>query len=215
MRVVILLAVCCVLLPRVSVSAAELETRELVTEVVKTAGGEDKLLKIFRFRERLLITETPAAPVAKDEKGNRTSVVQVSGDWWIGNAKRDKDKVRVLCWAWSLRILLDPKSKVQSIPDIAVADKPAFGLRVTESVKEPIDLFFDKETRRLVAIDYSDTRHVFSEWTKTENGLEYPSHVVGFRFANREAGTLNDKQWYQTDLLELTPLEALPIELQQ
>ncbi len=213
MRVVFLLALCCASFPSISVLAADPD--ELVKQAVKAAGGEDKLLKLFRFRERILITETPAAAVAKDEKGNRTSVVQVSGDWWIGTAKRDKDKVRVLCWAWSLRILLDPKSKIQTIPDVAVADKPAFGLRVTESVKEPIDLFFDKETKRLVAIDYTDTRHVFSEWKKTEEGHEYPSHVAGFRFADRKTGTIKDKQWYQTDILELTPLKELPIELKR
>jgi hypothetical protein len=198
-----------------SVLASESDPQELVNQVVKAAGGEDKLLKLFRFRERVLITGTPAAPVAKDENGNRTSVVQVSGDWWIGTAKRDKDKVRVLCWAWSLRILLDPKSKIQTVPDIAVGTEPAFGLQVTESVKEPIDLFFDKETKRLVAIDYTDTRHVFSEWKKTEEGHEYPSHVAGFRFADRKAGTLKDKQWYQTDILELTPLKELPIEMKR
>ena len=189
--------------------------KKLVEEVVATAGGEEKLLKLFRFRERVLITSTPAAPVTADEKENRTSVVQVSGNWWIGTAKRDKDKVRVLCWTWSLRILLDPKSKIQTVPDINVSDKPAFGLRVTESVKEPIDLFFDKESKRLVAIDYTDTRHLFSEWKKTAEGHQYPSHVVGFRFADRAAGKLQDKQWYQTDILELTPLTELPADLKQ
>ena len=192
---------------------ADAATKKLVEEVVATAGGEEKLLKLFRFRERVLITATPAAPVTPDEKENRTSVVQVSGNWWIGTAKRDKDKVRVLCWTWSLRILLDPKSKIQTVPDITVADKPAFGLRVTESVKEPIDLFFDKESKRLVAIDYTDTRHLFSDWRKTAEGHQYPSHVVGFRFADRAAGKLQDMQWYQTDILELTPLTELPAEL--
>jgi hypothetical protein len=215
MRLVLLLALWCGALQSSTVSAAESDPQELVAHVVRAAGGEDKLLNLFRFRERLLVTDTPAALVAKDEKGNRTSVVQVSGGWWIGTAKRDKDKVRVLCWAWSIRILLDPASRIQTVPDIAVADQPAFGLRVTGSVKEPIDLFFDKETKRLVAIDYTDTRHVFSEWKKTDEGHEYPSHVVGFRFADRKAGTLQGKQWYQTDILELTPLHELPSELKR
>ena len=94
--------------------------KKLVEDVVATAGGEEKLLKLFRFRERVLITSTPAAPVTADEKENRTSVVEVSGNWWIGAAKRDKDKVRVLCWTWSLRILLDPKSKIQTVPDMVL-----------------------------------------------------------------------------------------------
>ena len=192
---------------------ADTAAKKLVEDVVATAGGEGKLLKLFRFRERVLITSTPAAPVTSDEKENRTSVVQVGENWWLGTAKRDKDKVRVLCWAWSLRILLDPKSKIQTLPEITVADKPAFGLRVTESLKEPIDLFFDKESQRLVAIDYTDTRHLFSDWKKTAEGHQYPSHVAGFRFADRTAGKLQDKQWYQTDILELTPLAELPAEL--
>lgn len=202
------LVLLCVVTP--DLKAEEADANKVVEQVVKTAGGEAKLLTLFRFRERVLITATPAAPVTADEKENRTSVVQVGGDWWIGKSKRDKDKVRVLCWAWSLRILLDPKSKVTTIADTTVADKPAFGLRVSESIKEPIDLLFDKETQRLLAIDYTDTRHVFSEWKLTAEGHHYPSHVVGYRFADKGARELNEKQWYQTDILELTPLKELP-----
>ena len=194
-------------------SADDTDTKELVEQVVKTAGGEEKLLKLFRFRERILISAAPAAPVTPDEPGNRTSVVQVSGDWWLGKDKRGKDKVRVLCWAWSLRLLLEPTSKVTTLAATTVADKPAFGLRVSASIEEPIDLLFDKETQRLVAIDYTDTRHIFSEWKTTEAGHHYPSHVVGFRFTNRAAGVLSETQWYQTDILELTPLADLPPEL--
>jgi hypothetical protein len=98
--------------------ADEPDPQELVAQVLETAGGEEKLLKLFRLRERLLVTKTPAEPVALDEKGNRTSVVEVSGGWWIGKAKRDKDKVRVLCWAWSFRLLLDSQSTIQSCHDI-------------------------------------------------------------------------------------------------
>jgi len=188
-------------------------TSKQVSEVVAAVGGEEKLLSLFRFRERVLIVSDPAPPVKPDEKENRTSVVQVGKNWWLGKDKRDKDKVRVLCWAWSLRILLEPTAKIQPLAEISVADKPAFGLRVTEAVKEPIDLYFDKESKRLVAIDYTDTRHIFSEWKKTEVGHEYPSHVTGFRFADRAAGNLQPKQWYQTDILELTPLSELPVGL--
>lgn len=205
--------VCCIIVSLPFATAAAQDAQARVNLVINAAGGETKLLELFRFRERVLITATAAPPVTEEEKGNRTSVVQVGGDWWIGTTKRDKDKVRVLCWAWSLRILLDSNSKIQSIPDIEVAGKPTFGLRVTGSVKGPIDLYFDKESNRLAAIDYDDTRHIFTEWKKTDDGKLYPSHVVGFRFQNREAGRLGDKQWYQTDILELTPLSKLPDDL--
>ncbi len=211
-RLLSLACLCSVVAPAMG---AEPDPKELVKKVITTAGGEEKLLDIFRFRERVLITATPAAPVKPDEKGNRTSVVQVGGDWWIGKDKRDKDKVRVLAWAWSLRILLDPKSKVETTPDITVAEKPAFGLKVTESIKGPITLYFDKKTNQLVAIDYTDTRHIFSDWKKTIDGHQYPSHVVGYRFVKGESGPIQEKQWYQTDILELTPLKELPAELKK
>lgn len=215
MRVAVLLTLSWLVMASHCATAAEQDPQKLVEQVSKSAGGEARLLKLFRFRERVLITGTAAPPVAEGEKGNRTSVVQVGGDWWIGTTKRDKDKVRVLCWAWSLRILLDTDSKIQSVPDVMVADKPSFGLRVTGSVKKPIDLYFDKESNRLVAIDYDDTRHIFTEWKKTDDGHLYPSHVVGFRFENREAGKLKDNQWYQTDILELIPLSELPSDLKR
>ena len=186
---------------------------EAVDQVIKAAGGEKNLLDLFRFRERVLIQSTPAPPVAADEQGNRTSVVQAGGSWWLGTNKRNKDKVRVLCWAWSLRILLDDKSNIAAIPDILVDKRPAFGLRVTESVAKPIDLYFDRESKRLAAIDYTDTRHVFSQWKQTKQGHRYPSHVSGFRFADRKLGTIQKQQWYQTDILELVPLEDLPTGL--
>ncbi len=203
------------LLPAVRLAADEAKAADVVGQIVKAAGGEEKLLKLFRFRERVLITSKPADPVTPDEKGNRTSVVEVSGDWWIGAGKREKDKVRVLCWAWSLRILLHPDSKIDLLEETQIGDKPAIGLRVTGSVKEPIDLYFDKEDKRLVAIDYTDTRHHFSDWKKTEGGHVYPAHVAGYRFQDKAKRTLQDKQWYQTDILELTPLTELPPELKK
>lgn len=68
-------------------------------------------------------------------------------------------------------------------------------------------------SHKLLAIDYTDTRHIFSEWKTTEAGHQYPSHVTGYRFADAAAGTLQAKQWYQTDILELKPLAELPAEL--
>ena len=186
---------------------------ESVSQVVEAAGGKGKLLNVFRFSERVLITSTPTELVPGETTANRTSVVRSGGGWWIGPKKRNKDKVRVLCWAWSLRILLDEKSKIEAIPDIVVDKNPAFGLRVTGAVKEPIDLFFDKESKRLKAIDYTDSRHVFSNWKETQEGHLYPAHVAGFRFADRRLRTLQEKQWYQTDILELVPLNKLPSDL--
>ena len=105
------------------------------------------------------------------------------------------------------------KNEVNGVYELTINNKPVFGLRVTESITEPIDLFFDKETKRLTAIDYTDTRHVFSDWKKSAEGHHYPAHVAGFRFTDKASGTTQESQWYQTDILELTPLTELPSEL--
>lgn len=183
---------------------------ERIKTVIAAAGGEEKLLKLFQFRERVIIGSTPPPALKEDEPGNRTSVVEIPDHWWVGKDKRDKDKVRVLVWAWTLRILTDPKSKVELLEDSTVLDTKVSGLRVTGSIQEPLELYFDKTDHRLTAIDYTDTRHVFSEWKKTPDGIAYPSRVVGYRFADKAKRTLQEKQWYQTDLLELTPLKELP-----
>lgn len=206
------LSLAAIMLNAHSTQADEPDAPKRIQEVITAVGGEEKLLKLFRFSERVLITAT-VTPLTPDDKSNRTSIVEVGNRWWVGTAPRDKDKVRVLCWAWSLRILLDPKSKVTNLEEIKIGERTAFGLRVTDAVKEPIDLYFDSSDKRLLAIDYTDTRHLFSEWKKTEEGHSYPSHVAGFRFTDRAARTLNEKQWYQTDILELTPLKELPADL--
>ena len=63
---------------------------------------------------------------------------------------------------------------------------------------------------RLIAFDYTDTRHVVSSWKTTQEGHQYASHVAGYKFADRKLGTIQKEQWYQTDILDLVPLKALP-----
>ena len=44
-------------------------SKKFVEQVVKTAGGKEgkeKLLKLFRFRERILVSAEPPAPVTPD-----------------------------------------------------------------------------------------------------------------------------------------------------
>lgn len=194
----------------IPVQADEAAAKSLVAKVIDRAGGEPRLLKLFRFRERVLIQDTPAEPPAPDEKGNRTSTIEVGDRMWTGTKRREKDKVRILIWAWTLRILTAPEAKVDTLEDAMVAGKAAVGLRVTNVTKQPVDLWFDKSSLRLAAIDYTDTRHIFSDWTTTPDGREYARHVAGYRFVDATKKVVRDKQWYQTDILELTPLEKLP-----
>jgi hypothetical protein len=189
--------------------------QDLLTKVIGRAGGEPKLLSKFRLRERVLIQSQPAALPTENEPGNRTSVVEIGKNMWLGTKKRDKDKVRVLCWAWSLRLLLAPEAELTTLPETMIAGQRAVGLRAAKATKEPVDLWFDAGSMRLLAIDYTDTRHVFSDWTETAEGHQYARHVAGYRFQDPARKAVAEKQWYQTDLLELTPLTELPADLEK
>ena len=64
--------------------------------MVAAANGEDKLLKLFRFKERLNVTPDPL------KKGNeRVSVLEPPKYWWIGKGERGAEPAKFLAWAWT------------------------------------------------------------------------------------------------------------------
>jgi hypothetical protein len=172
----------------------------IVESVVKAAGGKEKLLTTFRLKERLAVSADPEA------KGSeRATVLQPPGHWYLGKKNRvteDKEPAVMLAWAWTLRVFLDPASKLEALPP---ADGRV-GLRIKGSIEPPMDVWFDAKERRLAAIDWRKDRHVFSEW-KELDGLRYPSRVVGHK--------PDGKVWYHTRILELTRLEDLPADLKK
>lgn len=178
-------------------SAADADSKPLVATVVKAVGGQDKLLKLMRIKEKLYIGSDPAG------KGNdRVSVLEPPNHWWLGKNQRTNEPATVLVWAWTLGALLDPKSKVEAISEIKEGDKAAFGLRVSETITPPMDLYFDKADHRLVRIDWRTDIHRFSDW-KEHDGVKYPARCVGFK---KSSG----KQWYATEIVELERLKELP-----
>jgi len=185
--------------------ADDADTKKLVEQVVTEAGGEGKLLKLFRMKERLAVSSDPKA------KGNeRVSVLEPPLHWWVGKndrVKNEKEPATFLVWGWTLNALVDKKSKLESLDEIKINDKPAFGLRVSETITPPMDLYFDKETKRLVRIQWRTDRHEFSDWKKAD-GAWYASKCVGYKLKT-------GKQWYHTEILELERLKELPAELKR
>ncbi|QOV90446.1 hypothetical protein [Humisphaera borealis] len=181
-------------------SAADGDTKARIATIVKAAGGEDKLLKLFRVKERLNVSPDPAA------KGKeRVSVIEPPNYWWLGKKERvmdEKEPAIFLVWAWTLGALTDPKSKVEAIPEIVEAEKPAFGLRVSGTITPPMDLYFDKAESRLARIDWRSDIHRFSNW-KEHDGAKYPAKVVGYKKSSGKA-------WYYTEVLEVERLKELP-----
>jgi hypothetical protein len=197
MRRVAFLALICVGVLPISAESAEPDPSALVGQVVAAAGGEDKLLKLLRIREQLNVTSDPA------KKGSeRISVIEPPTHWWIGKNERGSEPAKFLVWAWTLGALTDPKSKIEAIPEITEADKPAFGLRVSGTIDPPLDLYFDKIESRLVRLDWRSDIHRFSDW-KEHDGAKYPAKCVGYK---KSSG----KPWYFSEILELERLKELP-----
>lgn len=179
------------------VTAAETDAQALTKQVVDAAGGADKLLKLFRMKERLAVSADPNA------KGSeRVSVVEAPKNWWIGTKDRGEEPAKTLVWAWSLGILVDPKSKIEVLPDVVDADQPLFGLRMSGTVDPPLDMYFDKKSSRLVRIDWRQDIHRFSDW-REHDGVRYPAKCSGYKKATA-------KLWYFTEILELERLKELP-----
>lgn len=166
---------------------------------VKAAGGADKLLKLFRIKEQLNVSGDP------DKKGTvRVSVLEPPGYWWVGKRERvkaEKEPATFLVHAWTLGILTDPKSKLESIPGVTENDKATVGLKVSGSVAPPMSLYFDAD-HKLVRIDWRADIHRFSDW-KAHDGVRYPAKTVGYKAATGKA-------WYFSEIVELERLKELP-----
>ncbi|MBA4065144.1 MAG: hypothetical protein C0501_15800 [Isosphaera sp.] len=185
--------------------AADPDPKALAAAAVKAAGGEDKLLKLFRIKERLNVSGDPG------KKGNeRVSVLEPPGHWWVGKTDRvaeEKEPATYLVWAWTLGIFTDPKTKLEAIPEVTENDKPAVGVRVSGTVTPAMDVYFDKADSRLVRVDWRNDVTRFSDW-KEHDGVRYPAKVVGYR---KNTG----KPWYFTEILELERLKELPAGLKR
>jgi len=186
-------------------SAADPDPKDVVTKAVAAVGGEDKLLKLFRIKERLNVSSDP------DKKGNeRVSVLEPPKYWWVGKRERvkeEKEPATFLVWAWTLGALTDAKSKLAAVPELKDGDKALVGVRVSGTIDPPMELYFDKETHKLVRIDWRADIHRFSEW-KEHDGAKYPSKCVGYKKAT-------NKPWYFTEILELERLKELPAGLKR
>lgn len=183
--------------------AAEPDAAARVRQVVDAAGGPDKLLTLFRLRERINVSSDLSQPGKE-----RVSVLEPPDHWWLGKRDRvteDKEPATFLVWAWTLGALTAPESKIETVPDVTEENRPAFGLRVSGSIDPPMELYFDRESSRLVRIDWRSDIHRFSDW-RTVDGTGYPAKVIGYKKAS-------GKPWYTTEVLEVERLDELPAGL--
>ncbi len=184
-------------IPGVADDATASPEKELVSKVIAAAGGEDKLLKLFRMGERYNGGKERVSPGT-----SRVSVVEPPKSWWIGTSERGQEPAKFTTWAWTLGVLVDPKSKIELIPDVTDNEKELAGLRVADTVDPALDLYFDKTTHELVRVDWRNDIYRFSEW-KEYDGTKYPSKCAMFR---RNSG----EPWFFHEIVTIERLKELP-----
>ena len=190
-----------ILVLSVSLPAAEPpEVRALADKVVRAAGGESKLLRLFRMKEKFHFGTAEEPPAGKN-RSLRDSVLEPPRYWWLGSKERETIWGYDV-WGWSLRPLVDPASQLSLLPAISENGRPALGIRVEKTVAPALDLYFDQESLRLVRLDWKNDTHRFSQWTEYA-GFKYPSHCVSYR---RKTG----EPYFFHDIVSLEVLAELP-----
>ena len=175
---------------------------KLVGRVIAAAGGDDKLLTLFRMEERYSAGKEFVSPGTA-----RVSVVEPPKSWWIGTKERGTEPAKITAWAWTLGVLKDPKSKLELLPDVTDNEKLLTGVRITESVDPAIDMYFDKETIELIRVDWRNDIYRFSDW-KNFDGTRYPAKCAMFRRSSGEP-------WFFHEIVTIERLKELPDGLQR
>lgn len=179
------------------VNSSDAAPSELAAQAIAAAGGSDKLLKLFRMKEKFNSGAT------LDPKGQtRESIVEPPGSWWLGKSERKKEPAKYVVWAWTLGALTDPNSKLESIPDVTDDEKLLAGIRVSGTIDPPMELYFSKSDHRLVRVDWRGDIYRFSDW-KEHDGAKYPAKCVMFKQAT-------GKPWFYHEILEVERLKELP-----
>ena len=146
-----------------------------------------------------------SGPERKSPGKTRTSVLEPPDHWWIGKKERGEEPGKVTTWAWTLGILTHPDSQIEIIPEVTENEVTLSGLRITGTVKPALDMYFDRDTHKLVRIDWRKDIYLFSEWTDFD-GTRYPAKSVMLRRETR-------KPWFHHEIIELERLAEIPSDL--
>jgi len=151
-----------------------LDAKDLAAKIVASHGGADKLLRTFTFTEVYLLA-------GKDKGTERTSTVQPPNLWYVGKTERvseqNKGGVCHDVWMWTLAPLVDPKTKLEPLPDASIDGKAAHALKVSGSIEPPMNVFFDAATDDLIKIEWKGEQFIFSSPMEVD-GTRVPSKCV-------------------------------------
>ncbi|MFN0052690.1 MAG: hypothetical protein ACKV0T_10900 [Planctomycetales bacterium] len=195
----ILLGVVWCFLAPASKADENVDVAAIVHKAIKAVGGEDKLLRLFRWREQYYIGESETGTI-------REATLQPPDHWWQDKqdiAKDNPDRLDKthLVEAWTLVPLTSKETKLTLLPEIKIDDQPAVGLRMVREGKADLSLYFDKESGLLARMDWRTFHITFGDW-KVVDGVKYPSKS----FVHTREGKLH--LW--TQFLEIERLKSLP-----
>jgi len=173
----------------------------VIEKALSAVGGREKLLKIFRIGETFHFGDKPEPPEGK-KRSNRISVIELPNLWWLGKKERGEEPAKDDVRAWSLDLLVDPKSQFEIIPDLTDEGKTCEGLQVSGSVTPPMKFYFDKETHLLHRLDWRGDFYRFSDW-KEHDGLRYAAKTIIFKLKG-------EKPWFFHDITSVERLATLP-----
>jgi hypothetical protein len=105
------------LLTTAALIAQTAEPAPLVEKALTAVGGKDKLLHTFRIKEIFHFGSTPE-PAEGKKRSTRESILSQPDKWWINKKERGSEPAKDDVRAWSLDLLVDPKSKIEVIPDL-------------------------------------------------------------------------------------------------
>lgn len=173
----------------------------LIEKALAAAGGKDKLLKIFRVGETFHFGNAPEPPAGK-KRSTRLSVIQQPDLWWVGGKERGNEPAKDDVRAWSLDLLVDPKSQFEAIPEITDEGKVCEGVQVSGSVTPAMKCYFDRETHLLKRLDWRGDFYRFSDW-REHDGLRYAAKTIIFKLKD-------GKPWFFHEITSLERLAKLP-----
>jgi hypothetical protein len=143
--------------------------------IVKANGGEDRLLRLFRFRETYFI--------GSSQRGtDRESLLEPPAHWWVDGKDRvieEKEPAVWLVWAWTLQPLTDPATTLALLPSVTNGNSVAHGLKLTGRVQPEMHVYFETKTDLLTRIDWNGRRYQFSAPVVVD-GARVPTRIDAF-----------------------------------
>lgn len=178
------------------------DAKTLAAKAIAAAGGEAKLLRIFRMKERYNSGPTAADPA---KASVRESILEAPQYWWLNGKDRDGEPAKFDVWAWTLVALTDPKTVIESLPGVEENGKTTLALRLTGTIDPALDLHFDPATHRLVRMDWRNDIYRFSEWRELDGAGYHAKTVMHKRKTN--------EPWFYHEILEIERLTEAPADL--